>query len=229
MIKLADFIYVLILVLITSACNSHPKANAARKNDEPVKAEQNMNGNIVVFGNSLTAGYGLDDPSDAFPSVLQRKIDSAHFPYKIVNAGVSGETTSGGNGRIDWILRQHMSVFILELGANDGLRGIPINETRKNLQHIIDKVKSTYPHAKIILAGMQVPPNMGQQYASDFRKTFSDLSRQNHVELIPFLLEGVGGVPNLNQRDGIHPNKEGARIVADNVWKVLKNDLEANP
>ena len=154
--------------------------------------------------------------------MIQQKLDSASLAYQVVNAGVSGETTSGGVERIDWILQSPVDVFILELGANDGLRGIPIAETQKNLQLIIDKVKAKYPNAKIILTGMQVPPNMGQQYASQFRAIFPELARKNDLPLVPFLLEGVGGEPKLNQADGIHPTPEGHQIVAENVWPEVE-------
>ena len=180
---------------------------------------------ILFFGNSLTAGYGLE-PAEAFPALIQHKIDSLGLKYTTVNAGVSGETSAGGNGRIEWILKSSVDVFVLELGANDGLRGIPITETKKNLQAIIDKVKTKYPQAKLVLAGMQVPPNMGAKYSNEFRTMFVDLAMQNNMSLIPFLLEGVGGVKSLNQQDGIHPNVEGAKIVADNVWQVLEDILK---
>jgi acyl-CoA thioesterase-1 len=179
---------------------------------------------IVFFGNSLTAGYGLD-PSEAFPALIQEKIDSLQLPYKVINAGLSGETTAGGKGRIDWLLQQPVNVFVLELGGNDGLRGIPVSETSKNLQEIMDRVKAKYPNAKILLAGMQVPPNMGSKYASEFRAAFRSLADKNNVPLVPFLLEGVGGVPELNQPDGIHPTARGHKIVADNVWDILKGML----
>jgi acyl-CoA thioesterase-1 len=143
-----------------------------------------------------------------------------------VNAGVSGETSSGGNSRIDWILKQPVDVFVLELGANDGLRGIPTAETKKNLQAIIDKVKAKYPATKLVLAGMQIPPNMGQAYASSFMKLYPELSSQNKAALVPFLLQGVGGEPSLNLPDGIHPTAEGHKIVAENVWSILKDVLE---
>jgi acyl-CoA thioesterase-1 len=180
---------------------------------------------ILFFGDSLTAGYGLDDPSEAFPGVVQNKIDSAKLPYKVINAGVSGETTAGGKGRINWVLKQKVDVFVLELGANDGLRGIPVSETKKNLQSIIDTVKARYPGAKIVLAGMQVPPNMGAAYANGFKAIFPALAVKNHIALVPFLLKGVGGIPSLNQHDGIHPTAEGAKIVGNNVWQVLKGVL----
>ncbi|HZW64125.1 MAG TPA: arylesterase, partial [Hanamia sp.] len=175
-------------------------------------------------GNSLTAGYGVD-PSEAYPALIQEKIDSLHLNYKVINAGVSGETTSDGNSRVDWILKQPVDIFVLELGGNDGLRGIPLSVTEKNLQSIIDKVKAKYPGSKIILEGIQIPPNMGQDYTTQFRKIYPQLASKNKIELIQFLLKGVGGDPQLNQRDGIHPTAEGHKIVAENVWEVLKNNL----
>jgi acyl-CoA thioesterase I len=192
----------------------------------PAKKEEtaenhNARRNIVFFGNSLTAGYGVD-PSEAFPALIQTKLDSFKLPYQVINAGLSGETSSGGNSRIDWVLRQRVDIFILELGGNDGLRGITLSETSKNLQEIVDKVKLKYPTAKIILAGMQIPPNMGRKYTTEFRNMFQQLSIRNQIYLIPFLLEGVGGVSALNQHDGIHPNAQGHKIVAENIWKVLQ-------
>lgn len=192
------------------------KSQPAEAAAQPVKTKT-----ILFFGNSLTAGYGLD-PSQAFPAVIQQKIDSAQLPYKVVNAGVSGETSSGGNSRIDWILKQPVDVFVLELGANDGLRGVPVAETRKNLQAIIDKVKAQNPEVKLVLAGMQVPPNMGPDYASAFRSLYPDLAKANDAVLIPFLLEGVGGEAKFNLEDGIHPTAEGHQIVAENVWEHLR-------
>ncbi len=201
----------------TTPGNTNTSAQTATAN-EPVKT-------ILFFGNSLTAGYGLE-PAESFPSLIQKKIDSMGLKYKAVNAGVSGETSAGGNARIDWILKQPVDVFVLELGANDGLRGVPVAETKKNLQSIIDKVKAKYPEAQLVLAGMQVPPNMGQEYAEDFREMFPELAKENNMTLIPFLLEGVGGVRALNQADAIHPTAEGAKIVAQNVWSVLEPVLE---
>ena len=182
------------------------------------------NKTIVFFGNSITAGYGLD-LSQAFPARIQEKVDSMNLPYKVVNAGVSGETSSGGRSRISWILKQKVDIFVLELGGNDGLRGIPITETRKNLQAIIDSVKIKYPGAKIIITGMQIPPNMGKRYTTEFRRMFPDLAKQNNISIVPFLLEGVGGNAELNLSDGIHPTAEGHRILANNVWSVLKELL----
>ena len=215
---------VLVMALLAGCGNNEEKPNEGgnQKREQVTTGAKNEKLKTIVFyGNSLTAGYGID-PSESFPSVVQDKIDSLQLPYKVINAGVSGETTAGGKSRIDWILRQPVNIFVLELGGNDGLRGIPIAETSKNLQAIIDRVREKYPEAKIILAGMQVPPNMGRNYATQFRVVFEQLAAKNKVELIPFLLENVGGVPSLNQADGIHPNPQGARIVADNVWKVLQ-------
>ena len=179
---------------------------------------------ILFFGNSLTAGYGVD-PSEAFPALIQNKIDSLKLAYKVINGGVSGETSSGGNSRVNWILKQPVDIFVLELGGNDGLRGIPLTETKKNLQAIIDKVKAKYPEAKLVLAGMQIPPNMGQKYTTEFKNLYPGLAAKNRITLIPFLLQGVGGEAKLNQQDGIHPTAEGHKIVAENVWNVLKDDL----
>ncbi|MBT8295876.1 MAG: arylesterase, partial [Gramella sp.] len=180
---------------------------------------------ILFFGDSLTAGYGLEQ-GEAFPEIIQQKIDSLSLDYKVVNAGLSGETTSGGKNRIDWVLKQNVDIFVLELGANDGLRGIPLKETRNNLQEIIDFVRKENPEIEIILAGMQIPPNMGQDYTTGFRNIFPELAEENNIELIPFLLEDVAGIPELNQQDGIHPTAEGQKILAENVWEVLKPELQ---
>jgi acyl-CoA thioesterase-1 len=177
---------------------------------------------IVFFGDSLTAGYGLEDVNNAFPGIIQSKIDSLGLDYTVVNSGVSGETTAGGKNRIDWVLNQKPTVFILELGANDGLRGVPLTETKSNLQHIITAVQTKYPKTKLVLAGMQIPPNMGQEYTNEFKNIFPNLAKKNNISLVPFLLENVGGIPSLNQADGIHPTKKGHRILAKNVWEVLK-------
>jgi acyl-CoA thioesterase-1 len=167
----------------------------------------------------------LDDPSEAFPGVVQNKIDSAKLSYKVINAGVSGETSAGGLARINWILKQKVDVFVLELGANDGLRGTPVTETAQNLQSIINAVKAKYPGAKLVMLGMQVPPNMGAQYANSFKALFPVLASKNKMALVPFLLKDVGGVAALNQKDGIHPTAEGAKLVGENVWQVLEGVL----
>jgi acyl-CoA thioesterase-1 len=220
-------ITIVILIMLFSSCSNNEKAEDTNQNQNSNEKETVSivkNKIIVFFGNSLTAGYGLS-PEQAFPALIQKKIDSLNLPYQVVNAGVSGETSSGGLTRIDWILQQPVDIFILELGANDGLRGTQLSETKKNLQEIIDRVKVKNPNAKLLLAGMQVPPNMGQKYSIEFRDMFPELGTKNSMILIPFLLEGVGGEADLNQQDGIHPNEKGSRIVAENVWKELQKLL----
>lgn len=217
-------IFLLSAVLFFAGCGDKKTTTSAASatNEKP---DSSSTKTVLFFGDSLTAGYGLDDPSEAFPGVVQNKIDSAKLHYKVINAGVSGETSAGGKGRISWILKQHIDVFILELGANDGLRGIPVNETIENLQSIIDAVKTKYPKVKLLMLGMQVPPNMGSNYAYSFKAIFPELAAKNKMELVPFLLNGVDGVPSLNQKDGIHPTAQGAKIVGNNVWQVLQNLL----
>jgi acyl-CoA thioesterase-1 len=175
---------------------------------------------ILFFGDSLTAGYGLA-PDQAFPALIEEHCKKNGTPCKAINAGLSGETSAGGLSRIDWILRQPIDVFLLELGANDGLRGLPLDQTKKNLQAIIDKVKAKYPNVKIVIAGMLVPPNMGPDYTKSFQKIFPELAKKNNATLIPFLLEDVAGYEKLNLGDGIHPNEEGHKIVAANVYEVI--------
>jgi acyl-CoA thioesterase-1 len=181
---------------------------------------------IVVLGDSLAAGYGLD-PGEAFPALLQQKIDDLGWPFAVVNAGVSGDTSAGGLRRIDWLLRRRIDVLILELGGNDGLRGLSTEATRTNLQAIIDRTRVKHPRARIVIAGMQMPPNMGADYTNRFQKIFPDLAAANEAALIPFLLEGVGGKPELNLPDRIHPTAEGQRLVAENVWKTLEPVLRS--
>ena len=181
---------------------------------------------LLFFGDSLTAGYGLEDPvTDAFPAVVQRKIDEAGRLWRVVNAGLSGETSAGGLRRVDWILRQRVDLFVLELGGNDGLRGLPPETTRANLQAIIDRVREKCPAAKIVLAGIAAPPNLGADYTRAFAAVFPQLAEKNHLAFIPFLLEGVAGRPALNQPDGIHPNAKGHAMVAETVWSLLKSGL----
>lgn len=175
---------------------------------------------ILFFGNSITAGYQLD-LSEAFPALIQERLDSLGLDYKTINAGLSGETTASGSTRVDWVLKNPIDVFVLELGANDGLRGISTEETAKNLKIIIEKVRAKYPECKIILAGMMIPPNMGQTYTDEFQKVFPELASKYEISLIPFLLDGVAGNPELNLEDGIHPTAEGHKILTENVWRVL--------
>lgn len=182
---------------------------------------------ILFFGNSLTAGYGLA-PSEAFPALIQQRLDSLGYKnYKVVNAGLSGETTAGGNQRLDWVLeRQPVDVFVLELGANDGLRGVNPASTQQNLEEMIDKVRKVNPEAKIILAGMLVPPSMGQEYSRKFSQVFPEVAKKKNVKLVHFLLQDVAGERALNLGDGVHPNANGQKILARNVWEVLKEVIE---
>jgi acyl-CoA thioesterase I len=178
---------------------------------------------VVFFGDSLTAGYGLDDPStEAFPALIQRKIDAAGLHWRVVNAGLSGDTSADGLHRVDWILRQPVNVFVLELGGNDGLRGLPPEATRANLQSIIERVRAKQPAARILLVGILAPPNMGPDFTRAFAAIFPELAGKNKLPLVPFLLAGVAGQPALNQADGIHPNATGDKIVADTVWSALR-------
>jgi acyl-CoA thioesterase-1 len=179
---------------------------------------------IIFFGNSITAGYRLQ-LSEAFPALIQQKIDSMNFPYKVVNAGISGETTAGGRIRIDQVLKQPVDIFMLELGANDGFRGMPVSETQDNLQAIIDRVKKKNPSAKIVIAGMQMPSYMGKKYTTEFKNIFPHLAQKNNIAIIPFILEGVGGRTDLNFEDGVHPTAAGHRIIAQNVWNILQELL----
>ncbi|WP_114784052.1 arylesterase [Botryobacter ruber] len=187
-------------------------------NEKQARSERTKT--ILFFGNSLTAGYGLE-PDQAFPALIQERIDSLGLPYKAVNAGVSGETSAGGKSRIDWLLKQPIDIFVLELGANDGLRGINPSDTYKNLATIIDKVRAKNPKVQVVLAGMQMPPSMGQNFTTEFKEVYTRMAQEKGTVLIPFLLEGVAGNRELNQGDGIHPTIEGQKILAENVWNVL--------
>jgi len=186
---------------------------------------QNESKKILFFGDSITAGYGLDE-EQAFPALIQERIDSLGWNFNVVNAGLSGETSAGGLRRVDWMLRQDFSIFVLELGGNDGLRGIDLESTKKNLEEIIEKVRNKKPDAKIILTGMQVPPNLGPDYTSQFKEMYPEIAEEKNVTLIPFLLEEVGGNPELNQADGIHPTAKGHKIIAETVWETLKPILQ---
>lgn len=177
--------------------------------------------NIIFFGDSITAGYGLSK-EQAFPALIASKMEESGFECEVLNAGLSGETSAGGLSRIDWILRKKVDVFVLELGANDGLRGLPLESTKNNLQEIIDKVKKKNPEVVIVIAGMMVPPNLGNEYTKEFQQIFPSLAKANDAILIPFLLDGVAGNDNLNLPDGIHPNVEGHRIIAQNIAPIIK-------
>ncbi len=223
--NLLKFRYIL-LVFILVSCGEAPKketdSEPAKTPDAVTKAAETSDEKIILFfGNSLTAGYGLDTEK-AFPALIQDRLDSLGLNYIAINSGLSGETTSAGLNRLDWVLDQKVDIFVLELGANDGLRGIPLKETRENLQAIIDLVRKKNTDTQIVLAGMQIPPNMGQAYAGEFQQLFPELAEKNGISLIPFLLDGVAGRPELNQDDGIHPTAVGQKIVRENVWEVLE-------
>lgn len=229
MAGLLKFRYILILFLLV-ACRGEQSTKQAEELPENAASgegapEENPGNTILFFGDSLTAGLGLE-PEQAFPAVIGRRLDSLGYDYQVVNAGLSGETTASGANRLDWVLRQPVAVFVLELGANDGLRGIPLSETRKNLTEIVERVRESDSTTRILLAGMQLPPNMGPAYTSEFREIFPELAAEYNLHLIPFLLDGVGGIPEMNQQDGIHPTVEGHRILADNVWEVLEPVLQ---
>ena len=187
----------------------------------PVPGSRSGRKTVLIVGTSLTAGLGLDT-EDAYPALLQQKVDSVGLHYEVVNAGLSGETSAGALRRVDWLLRGPADVVIIETGANDGLRGLNVDSTRANLRAIIAKVKAARPAARILLAQMEAPPNLGTKYTNAFRAMYQDVAKETGVSVMPFLLEGVAGVSRLNQGDGIHPNEEGEQIVANNVWKALE-------
>jgi acyl-CoA thioesterase I len=176
---------------------------------------------VVFLGDSLTAGLGLP-PSEAFPALIAEKLRAAGLPFEVQNAGLSGDTSAAALRRTDWLLQRPIDVLVIELGGNDGLRGLPVKSLKANLQAIIDKVKAKNPAVKIVIAGMQIPPNLGADYAANFTKLYAELARENNAVLIPFLLEGVGGHRDLNQPDMIHPTAAGHRIIADLVWRTLE-------
>lgn len=218
-----------LLLIMAIACGTPTKENETdtSKSEEPSEspmkeAERKV---ILFFGNSITAGYQLD-MDQAFPALIQKRIDSLGMNYHCINAGLSGETSAGGKSRIDWVLRTKPDIFFLELGANDGLRGLPLEETPDNLQSILDQVKEVNPEVKIIVAGMMVPPNLGQNYITQFQNIFPVLAESNNATLIPFILEGVAGNRELNLDDGIHPTPKGHEIVAELVWGYLEPLLE---
>jgi acyl-CoA thioesterase I len=209
-----------------SNASARHDSTAAGKERAPAIADREARPARVLFvGTSLTAGLGID-PSEAFPAVLAAKADSAGYAVEVVNAGVSGETSAGALRRIDWLLRSPVDVFVLETGANDGLRGLDVDSTRANIEQIVKKVKGARPEAQILLVQMEAPPNMGSRYTTEFRAMFPAVASAEGVTLAPFLLEGVAGKAELNQGDGIHPSVEGARRVADNLWPSLRRALD---
>lgn len=225
---LLRFSYLLFILLASCGNMASKKTDVGEQEGNSIenKLEAKSGSRVILFfGNSLTAGMGLD-PNEAFPALIQEKIDSLQLDYRVVNAGLSGETTASGKNRLDWVLTGEIGVFVLELGANDGLRGIPLKETRNNLQEIINTVQQKNPMTTIILAGMQIPPNMGQDYTAEFKDIFPDLAKKNKIGLIPFLLEDVAGNPDLNQPDGIHPTAEGQKIIANNIWPIIATAIK---
>lgn len=208
----------LALAMTLAGCRG---ASSPPADDKALPPETSVRPVILCVGTSLTAGLGLD-PEQAYPALLQAKLDAAGLSYRVVNAGVSGETSAGAVRRMDWLFRQKVAVLVLETGANDGLRGQDPESTRANIQAVFDRARLLSPPPRLVLAGMQALPNYGPQYARNFRSLFPELARLNHAALIPFILEGVAGVPALNQGDGIHPTAEGHKLVAENVWRVLQ-------
>ncbi len=211
----------LCLMLGVFACNQYadkPKTTQTTTVETTVAKK-----NILFFGNSLTAAYGLEDVSKGFVGLMAERLDSLHLPYRCINAGLSGETTAGGAQRVEWVIEQQpVDIFVLELGGNDALRGLKPDESIKNLQSIIDKVKMKYPSVQIVLAGMEAPRNMGNDYTKAFHNIYPTLAAKNKLPLIPFILEGVGGIAELNQKDGIHPTEAGNKIIIETIWKTLK-------
>jgi len=212
--------YLLLLVLGFSCSQKENKEDVSSPESAEVQDKPERK-TILFFGNSLTAGYGIED-YEAFPALIQDKLDSLEMDYQVINGGLSGETTASGLSRLDWFLEEKPEIFILELGGNDGLRGISLDETEKNLRGIINAVEEKYPETKVLLAGMQIPPNMGQAYTDEFREMYAEIAEDKDVALIPFLLEGVAGDPEYNLPDGIHPTAEGHQIVAETVWQYLE-------
>jgi len=179
---------------------------------------------ILFLGDSLTAGYGIE-VDQAYPALIQKKIREAGLAWEVIPSGLSGETSAGGLRRVDWVMRRRVDALFLALGANDGLRGIEVGDTARNLQGIINKARNKNPDIQIIVAGMKVPPNLGRDYTVKFEKLYSDVAARNDAALVPFLLESVGGVKSLNLGDGIHPNPKGHAIIADTVWNILQGVL----
>ncbi|HET9453753.1 MAG TPA: arylesterase [Gemmatimonadaceae bacterium] len=223
--KVVSLLYGALLAVVACAGEASDARSASAPADSAQSAPRRPRQTILVVGTSLTAGLGLE-PEQAYPAILQEKLDSAGLDYEVVNAGVSGETSSALLRRIDWLLQQPFEWILIETGANDGLRGIPVATMRANIQQIIDGVRATRPGARIALVRMEAPPNLGASYTRQFRQAYEELAKANDVVLLPFLLDGIAGIRTLNQADGIHPNETGARMAADNVWKGLRPLLD---
>ena len=217
--------------LAVAACSSSESAAARESTPHPTSdaparapAQASTRPRIVFLGDSLTAGYGLE-LEQSVPSLVQKHLDADGFKYQVINAGVSGDTSAGGLRRLEWSLDGDVRILVVELGANDGLRGLPVADMKRNLKTIVQTARKR--GIDVLLTGMEAPPNYGRDYIVSFHKVFPALAKQYHVDLVPFLLDGVAGSEALNQADGIHPTAAGARVVADNVWRVLKPVAEA--
>lgn len=213
--------YVSIFVLVAGLFSCEPPGRGPRETTTSPPVSVTERPSVVFLGTSLTAGLGLE-PEQAYPALIQQKIDSAGLDYRVINAGVSGETSAGARRRIDWLLREPAAVLVLETGANDGLRGLSPDSLRANIQAVFDRAKATSPAPKLLLVGMRVPPNYGRAYSERFQAVYPELARENGADLVPFLLDGVAGIPGLNQADGIHPTAEGQRVMAETVWRALE-------
>ena len=216
------FVKGFVALLVLGACRGDGGGDSASRtaNSSSVDSASPRQKRLLFVGTSLTAGLGLE-PDEAYPALIARRIDSLGFPYRVDNAGYSGETSAGALRRIEWLVREPVDVFVLETGANDGLRGLSVDSLRANIQAIIDRVRAASPDVRILLVGMEAPPNLGTRYTSEFRKVFPELAERNGAVLLPFLLEGVAAVDSLNQSDGIHPNASGSRRLAETVWVAL--------
>jgi len=214
-----------LVALVLAGCGAD--ARAPELNDAAPPPATGERGRIVFLGTSLTAGLGLD-PDQAFPALIQRKVDAEGLRFEVVNAGVSGETSAGARRRVDWLLRLPVAVLVIETGANDGLRGLAVDSLRANIQAIIDQAGRQTPKPTIVLLGMRAPPNLGAGYSRGFDRVYTELAKENDVPLVPFLLEGVAGRPSLNQADMIHPTADGQRRMAETVWAVLEPALRGD-
>lgn len=224
-----EFLVIILIALFTQSCFTSADNSGEKIKDETILRDTVSKNSpkkvILFFGNSITAAYGLES-ADAFTTLMQTRLDSLYGSYEVINAGVSGETTASGKNRVKWVIeKQRVDIFVLELGANDGLRGLPVKETKANLESIIDQVREKHPGVLIILAGMMIPPSMGHEYSKSFQKIFPDVAKNKDALLIPFVLENVAGIDSLNLPDGIHPNAAGEKIVLENIWAVLKDHV----
>jgi acyl-CoA thioesterase I len=213
--------YLSALIAVAIGCEQARDEVASTPDSAPVRKS------VLFLGTSLTAGYGID-PDQAYPALIQRKIDSSGLPYRVINAGVSGETSAGAIRRVDWLLQQPLAVLVVETGANDGLRGLSTDSLRSNIRAILKRAKELQPSVKLVLIGMRIPPNYGRAYSQSFEAIYPELARETGATLVPFLLEGVGGISSLNQPDGVHPTAQGQRKMAETVWRVLEPVLKEN-